>query len=177
MNKSFGLIKFVHQIVSWVRCLIEPVSNVIFVFYEKHIFEMTPTYISLVSFSFKSTNRTQNVLNWLFYTGLLVKKIPILQPALRAKLGRVTSNKAFSDWDLWMKANSQWVSLNGSAECVTTAAPVLSELISGPKHTEPLLTQRALSAVNKCFSLSKSISSHCVPFEGRPTILLFEKEK
>ncbi len=74
MNKSFGLIKFVHRIVSWVRCLIDPASNVIFVFYEKHIFEMTPTYISLVSFSLKSTHRTQNVLNWLFYTGLLVKK-------------------------------------------------------------------------------------------------------
>lgn len=139
---------------------------------------ITPKYISLVSFSFKSTHRTQNV-----YTELIIlywltsKKIPILHPALRAKLGRVTSNKAYSDWDLWMKADSQWVSLNGSAKCVTTAAPVLFELISGQKHTERLLTQRALSAVNKCFSLSKSISSHCVPFEGRPTILLFFPRK
>ncbi len=134
--------------------------------------------MSLVSFSFKWTHRIQNV-----YTELIIlywltsKKIPILHPALRAKLGRVTSNKAYSDWDLWMKADSQWVSLNGSAECITTAAPVLFELISGQKHTERLLTQRALSAVNKCFSLSKSISSHCVPFEGRPTILLISKER
>jgi len=50
----------------------------------------------------------------------------------------VTSNKAHG---LWMKADNQWVSLNGSGECVTTAAPVLFEFISGQKHTEGLVTQ------------------------------------
>lgn len=63
-----------------------------------------------------------------------------------------------------MKADNQWVSLNGPGECVTTAGPVLFEFIAGQKHAVTYDPVSFISNQQVFFTL-KITKFHCVPLK------------